>query len=96
MEHLAAFGIALHAACGGYHASAVADAAVAAAAAFADADADATTANIALVADLELCHVAVSLRIDFDSCTIGCAVGLGAGSCVSCAIGLGLCTISLG
>jgi hypothetical protein len=55
------------------------------------------TADIALVADLELCHVAVSLRIDFGSWTIGCAVGLGAGSCaVSCAIGLGLCTISLG
>ena len=47
------------------------------------------------VGDFEL-HV-VSLLIDFGLCTAGCAVGLGAGSCiVSCSVGLGPCTISLG
>ena len=47
------------------------------------------------VGDFEL-H-AVSLLIDFGLCTAGCAVGLGAGSCiVSCSVGLGPCTISLG
>ena len=52
--------------------------------------------DVTCVGDFEL-H-AVSLLIDFGLCTAGCAVGLGAGSCVvSCSVvGLGPCTISLG
>ena len=99
MEHFIAPGIALRAACGGYHAPAVADAAVTAAAAFADADANdaTTTADSALVADFELCYVAVSRCVDFGSCANDHAVGVGAGSCTAgCTVGLAPCTIGLG
>ena len=110
MEHFIAPGIALRAACGGYHAPAVADAAVTAAAAFADADANdatttaaadvaaaTTTADSALVADFELCYVAVSRCVDFGSCATDHAVGVGAGSCTAgCTVGLAPCTIGLG